>query len=342
VDETAETSPDFFERVSALHLNHMEVIMLKEKHTKIMGLFILGALMILPVILAACQTTADSAAAPIGLRSTETETVVESGVAGLGVVAGLTNDGLVNPLLADSQVSESTETGSSTTTTGTIGNEAQTRLADRSQHIIDPNTTAPLSTAEIEGLAYMREEEKLARDVYLALYEQWGLPIFQNIAGSEQAHMDSVLLLLDQYGLADPAAGLDTGEFSQPFFQSLYAQLVAQGRLSSADALIVGANIEELDIVDLQARAAQTSNEYINQVYANLLAGSENHLRAFVSNLERQTGEVYQPVYLDQVTYQTIISAAGERGNGYGRGGNGNNGAGGGGNGRQNGRGGSA
>ena len=187
----------------------------------------------------------------------------------------------------------------------------------------------------------MREEEKLARDVYLALYDIWGVPIFQNIAGSEQAHMDSVLMLLDQYGLSDPAAGKEAGEFTNALFQSLYEQLVEQGSLSQADALTVGATIEELDIVDLEERLAQTDNEYIIQVYGNLLAGSDNHLRAFVSNLERQTGELYQPVYLTQDAYQAIMNGAAERGGssgGYGGGsdgggnrgsrGNGSNGSG--------------
>jgi hypothetical protein len=320
----------------------MEVIMLRIKHAKTAGLLIITALMILPVLLAACQTTADSATAPFGLRNTETEMVVETGAAGLGAVAGLTDNDPADPLVDGSLVGESSEMESNAVITGINGSGNQTRLADRSQHVFDPDTTTPLSAAEMEGLAYMREEEKLARDVYLAFYERWGLPIFQNIAGSEQAHMDSVLMLLDQYGLADPAAGLEAGEFSGPLFQSMYAELMAQGSLSPADALIVGANIEELDIVDLQARSAQTANEFINQVYANLLAGSENHLRAFASNLERQTGETYQPIYLDQEAYQAIIGAVGERGNGYGRAGNGNNSGGGNGNGRQNGRGGSS
>lgn len=39
-------------------------------------------------------------------------------------------------------------------------------------------TEEPGSTAE--GLLYMREEEKLARDVYIALYEKWGLRTFLN------------------------------------------------------------------------------------------------------------------------------------------------------------------
>ena len=39
-----------------------------------------------------------------------------------------------------------------------------------------------LSDAEAQGILYMREEEKVARDVYTALYETWGLTVFQAIA----------------------------------------------------------------------------------------------------------------------------------------------------------------
>ena len=58
-----------------------------------------------------------------------------------------------------------------------------------------------LSADEKKGLLLMREEEKLARDVYMALYKQWRLPIFSNIAASEQRHMDAIRTLLDRYGL---------------------------------------------------------------------------------------------------------------------------------------------
>ena len=191
----------------------------------------------------------------------------------------------------------------------------------------------------------MRQQEKFARDVYLANYDRWGFPVFQNIAGSEQNNMDSVFSVLDAYGIADPAENHGAGEFSNPEFRSLYDQLLAQGQLSLADALRVGATIEELDIVDLNERMAQTDNETIVQIFSNLVAGSENHLRAFVSNLENQIGEQYVPVYLDQSTFQAIMSDAGNGGLGNGRngGGNGNgngNGQGGngqGGNGRRNG-----
>jgi hypothetical protein len=176
-----------------------------------------------------------------------------------------------------------------------------------------------LTEAEIEGILYMREEEKLARDVYLTLYDAWGLPIFQNIARSETTHMAAVLTLIDQYGLADPAAG-EVGLFTDPTLQGLYDQLVTEGRQSPADALRVGAAIEEIDILDLQARLAQTENADIDLVYGNLLKGSRNHLRAFASTLARQTGETYQPQYLDPDSYDSIVNSGRETGRGQGQG----------------------
>jgi hypothetical protein len=175
-------------------------------------------------------------------------------------------------------------------------------------------TVGGLSDAEVEGLLYMREEEKLARDVYLSLYAAWEIPIFQNIASSEQQHMDAVKRLLDEYGLQDPAAGQAPGAFVNPELQKLYDQLVEQGSQSLADALRAGAAIEEIDILDLEARAGQTDNAAIQQVYANLMKGSRNHLRSFVSTLERQTGETYQPQYLESAEYAMIVSTPRERG----------------------------
>jgi hypothetical protein len=183
------------------------------------------------------------------------------------------------------------------------------------------DAAAQLTDAEIEGLLYMREEEKLARDVYLTLSDAWGLPIFQNIARSEATHMAAVGALLDRYGLADPAAA-EIGVFTDPTLQGLYDQLVAEGRQSLAEALRVGAAIEEIDILDLQTRLAQTENADIDLIYGNLLKGSSNHLRAFTSTLARQTGETYQPQYLDADSYEAIVNG----GQGQGRGGQGRRG----------------
>ena len=183
------------------------------------------------------------------------------------------------------------------------------------QAIVAPATVTP---EEATALQFMREEEKLAHDVYVNLYATWDLRLFNNIAASEQKHSDAVAVLLDRYDITDPVTGNDVGEFTDADLQALYDQLVAQGNQSVAEALKVGAAIEELDILDLEERLAETDNAAIERVYNNLLAGSENHLRAFVSNLETQTGETYAPQYLSQAAYDAIITASGSQGGGNG------------------------
>jgi hypothetical protein len=150
-----------------------------------------------------------------------------------------------------------------------------------------------LTTSEKYWLTYMREEEKLARDVYLFLYDKWGSRIFKNISASEQTHMDAIKTLLLRYGLPDPAAGNKRGEFDNSDLQALYFDLTVQGSISIVEAFEVGVLIEETDIDDLNAAMALTKRKDIKTVYSNLLQGSLNHLKAFVSNLALQ-GVVYE------------------------------------------------
>jgi hypothetical protein len=177
-----------------------------------------------------------------------------------------------------------------------------------------------LSELEVEALLYMREEEKMARDVYQTLYEVWGTPVFSNIAASEQAHMDSVAYLLASYGLQDPAAGKEIGVFENGELQALYDELVAQGQGSLQAALLAGTAIEEIDIIDLQESLGATNNAAIIQTFENLLRGSINHLNAFVMNYERQTGTTYAPQYLNQEAYNALVNTTSGPGNGAGGG----------------------
>lgn len=147
-----------------------------------------------------------------------------------------------------------------------------------------------LSTTEQTDLLYSREEEKLARDVYQYLYNQWQLPIFSNIASSEQRHMDAVLSLLNLYGLQDPVGDNGAGIFTDNTLQAFYDELTAQGSASIIAALEAGIYIEELDISDLETFIGYTDQAPLLRVYNNLLKGSNNHLAAFVNTLEAQGG----------------------------------------------------
>jgi hypothetical protein len=166
---------------------------------------------------------------------------------------------------------------------------------------------APLNAEEKADLAYMREEEKLARDVYLAMAAKWAVPTFSNIARSEQTHMNSIATLLARYGVADPVAGLPAGQFANEKFQTLYAELIAKGNQSIESALAVGAAIEELDIIDLRDCIAVARHADIIRVYQNLESGSGNHLRAFVGQLAAR-GVTYQPQYLTPEQYKKIVN----------------------------------
>jgi hypothetical protein len=177
------------------------------------------------------------------------------------------------------------------------------------EEVLASSLANELSQEEIDGLLFMREEEKLAHDVYLKLHEIWGLPIFENIAQSEQTHTEAVLAIIIRYGLDDPAANSDIGEFNNTTLQNLYDRLVEQGSNSLVDALKVGAAIEEIDILDLEEHIAETNNQAIVSVYENLLKGSRNHLRAFISTLGNQTSEEYFPQYLSLDVYEEIIGS---------------------------------
>lgn len=167
-----------------------------------------------------------------------------------------------------------------------------------------------LSQAEISDLIFTREEEKLARDVYTALEAQ-GQP-FTNVKASEQTHMDAIGALLTTYGLPDPVAGRDPGEFEDAALQGLYAGLVEAGAASATSALAVGCEIEELDIRDIEVAAEHVTHADILATYDNLLLGSRNHLRAFHEKLTA-AGGTYAPKYIDQAAFDAIVSSAHEK-----------------------------
>ncbi|NPA36486.1 MAG: DUF2202 domain-containing protein [Chlorobi bacterium] len=160
-----------------------------------------------------------------------------------------------------------------------------------------------LTEEDAAGLIWMREEEKLAHDVYVNLYSAWGIRVFDNISKSETKHTESVLNLLNLYGLEDPASP-EIGVFNNEDLQALYDQLMEQGQESEIAALIVGATIEEVDILDLYER--MSDNETIQNVYTSLELGSEAHLRAFVYQLKLR-GYEYAPQYLTEDQYEDII-----------------------------------
>lgn len=177
----------------------------------------------------------------------------------------------------------------------------------RERRAAGQSASVPLSADEAGLLLFMREEEKLARDVYLAMNALWPHATFSSIAVSEQRHMDSMKKLIDRYQLQDPAQAA-SGTFTDQGLQALYNVLVASGSKSLVDALIVGCTIEDLDIRDLQVAIDGVTHVDLELAFQHLMTGSHNHLRAFVAALADE-GVSYVPQYISQELFDAIISA---------------------------------
>lgn len=170
----------------------------------------------------------------------------------------------------------------------------------------------PALVSEEVGILLMREEEKMAHDVYVVFSDLFSQPAFVNIAKSEINHYNAVGKLIVTYGLVDPSTGVPN-TFTSPEIAELYAKFIADGSGSFEKALATGALIEETDILDLEELIAATTNPLILEVYNNLLSGSRNHLRSFVSTLATY-GATYVPQLMVQEDFDAIINSAMETG----------------------------
>lgn len=169
-----------------------------------------------------------------------------------------------------------------------------------------------LDSAERERIFFIREEEKLAYDVYQTLFDRYGVKIFQNIPNSEMSHMEAMLSIIKKYQLIDPMDKNPRGIFTDPVLQSLYNALVSQGQVSLLAAYQVGAKIEELDIYDLNKSIAVTNNQDVKLVYDFLNKGSRNHLRSFYKNLSN-AGGTHSPVYISLAEFTAIVTTPTEK-----------------------------
>ena len=200
-----------------------------------------------------------------------------------------------------------------------LNNINNNSTTDTTESISDSSdiTTDKLDSAEATHLVFMREEEKLARDVYMTLSSLYpDSRVFVNIGeGSEQTHTDMIRDQLEAYGIDDPnpdtnnlptSIGVFTGKEYGTYFTEKFAYLTELGSRSELDALYVGAFIEELDmhdIVECPDYIEETDNgvedcgmNYTDEAplinaYSSLVDGSKNHLRAFVGQIEAIIGE---------------------------------------------------
>ena len=200
-----------------------------------------------------------------------------------------------------------------TTSVFAAGSGNTNQQQDVSNQVVG-GTIEDLSEEEVSGLLLMREEEKFAQDVYMALYDVWETPIFNNIASSEATHTQAVQALLVAYGIDDPVTdNSQQGVYANQELTDLYDSLVQQGSESLLDAFIVGATVEDLDIKDLDELLDTTDNPDLILVYENLQKGSRNHMRSFMKQVEAQGGN-YEAQYISDDELTDIIDGSQETG----------------------------
>jgi hypothetical protein len=172
-----------------------------------------------------------------------------------------------------------------------------------------------ITGSQSDWLKFMREEEKLAHDLYVAFGEIYTTPVFKNIPRAELNHMNAVLTILATYSIEDPAS-TENGVFNNADLQALYNTLLAQGKTSLVEALKVGALVEETDILDLAKVYELTPGDDLTAMTEALMLGSRNHLRAFARVL-KVNGVDYTPVALSLDDYTAIVTTGWERGTGF-------------------------
>ena len=194
------------------------------------------------------------------------------------------------------------------------------------------NAISQITQADKDALIFSIQEEKVANNFYAAMEKIYGLNIFRNISGSEFTHMSHIKSLIEKYEMDNPLTGnyQAAGSFKDAGLEKIYEDLVSRGSVSEIEALKESASFEEMDIRDLMEFAASTDVGDIKNTFNLLIGGSENHLRAFVRNLDAR-GIAYSPQYLSKEEFERIVTSS-NSGNGNsgncnkckGKGGNGN------------------
>uniref|UniRef100_A0A7S3KY53 DUF2202 domain-containing protein n=1 Tax=Amphora coffeiformis TaxID=265554 RepID=A0A7S3KY53_9STRA len=171
----------------------------------------------------------------------------------------------------------------------------------------------PLTDVERDELLFMRQEEKMARDVYRYHYRCWGelyptAIVFDRIADSEQQHMGRMGELITYYSLVDPVTSNDEGNFTDTTLTKMYEDLTKNCNEyeSLMEAFEVGAFIEETDIFDLRLAKNATVQAPLERAYGSLLKASYNHYNAFVRQIKAQGG-TYVPRVISAGDSEAIL-----------------------------------
>ena len=182
---------------------------------------------------------------------------------------------------------------------------SSTNKKNNSATTITQTSTSEISTELKNTLSYMGNEERLAYDIYLRLYQEYPITQFYNIAmNSETKHIQEVQKLVNTYvdsydeftntdlnelAYKDTSvSNMESGVYDIQKIQELYDNLIALGLQSELDALKVGCMVEVVDINDLLEYIELAEKENATEVVSSfelLRDGSYKHYWAFDSAL---------------------------------------------------------
>jgi len=150
-------------------------------------------------------------------------------------------------------------------------------------------SSSSLSSSLKSSLAYMYDEERLAKEVYLAIYQKQPVKQLSKIASkAEVRHIDAVKKLAQKYGVATPYQKV--GKYQSSHIETLFNQLYTKGIRSKKDAREVGCMVEVIDVDDLNRymdEAQRANAQDLLQTYSFLRKGSYNHYWAFDRGLKQ-------------------------------------------------------
>lgn len=183
-------------------------------------------------------------------------------------------------------------TTATTTDTATTNNNGQPGNGADAGEEASESEAAPgdVDQQTLDDISYSFEEERMARDLYTALDEAWGTRQFAQIAEAEQRHMDALTGQMDRLGMMRAAVVPEPGVYTIDEIQALYDGWLGRGLTSEREALVVGIELEERDIADLEDIIARTEDPELVETYEYLLSGARNHLEAFQTGLESLDG----------------------------------------------------
>lgn len=176
------------------------------------------------------------------------------------------------------------------------------------------DSTADLTTDEIEFIYAVREDEKIARDLYFSFFRNFGLKTFENIGKAEDNHIKATEKLFDYYEIDYPALSAN-GKFEDASRQKLFDSLLLKGT-PELEAFKVMALLEESNIVEYGEVLKSIVNPNIKLVIENLAKASANHFKAAIRQITA-LGGTYAPALMTQEQYRALIAIGFEKGKRY-------------------------